>query len=360
MNPVIVDKKTKSEVLEFTLKNVDVSIANAIRRTIIADIETIVIKSTPYSENDINITTNTSRINNEILSARISLIPVHELTKNNYEKYVLEVDEENTSDELMYLTTEHFKILNTVDNKYLNKLSVEKIFPPWIAPNGKKYYIELIPLISKVGNISGEKIVFNAKFSISTSKLNSSFNVSSICTYSNTLDPIEIEAQEKIEKEKQKDDPGLEIHMKNWSLLEKERYFTPESFNFKIQTSSQYSNEELVKLACTTIIAGFENIKTMEYNISPHQSTIENSFIIKMDNVGYTLGNVLNHLLIDRYFEKEKVITFSAFKLVHPHDMFGTLILAFSMDVGNDVIKQYIDKCCDTAIELFEKIKKLM
>ena len=55
--------------LSFTLSGVDTSIANAIRRTIMSDIQTIVFR-TFGEENNVVFTANTGRLNNEIHSKR--------------------------------------------------------------------------------------------------------------------------------------------------------------------------------------------------------------------------------------------------------------------------------------------------
>ena len=64
-------------LLEFTLRNIDVSIANAIRRTILSDIPTIAFKTFPHDKNLAIIHKNTSRLNNEILKQRLACIPIH-------------------------------------------------------------------------------------------------------------------------------------------------------------------------------------------------------------------------------------------------------------------------------------------
>jgi DNA-directed RNA polymerase subunit L len=248
--------------------------------------------------------------------------------------------------------------MNIAEQKYLNKTSVEKVFPPYIAPNGKKYHIDLIPLRPKIGNIPGEKLSLTATFSIESSKKDASFNVANVCTYFNTLDPIEIQAQEKIERQRFKsENPSgdVEKHIKNWYLLDNERYYKQNSFNFKIKSCSQFTNDELVKIACKTIVNGLENIKNTQYEIKPFECKIDNCYDILLDGIDYTLGNVINHILLHKYGE---IITFSAFKLVHPHDPFGTLRVALNMDTVSD-INLYINKSCDVAIEIFEKIEKL-
>ena len=72
----ITNLKEEDNVLSFTLSGIDVSYANALRRTILSDIPIIVFKTTPHEENKSNIMINTSRLNNEIVKQRLSCIPI--------------------------------------------------------------------------------------------------------------------------------------------------------------------------------------------------------------------------------------------------------------------------------------------
>ena len=67
MNPRIENVSEDNDILTFTLSGVNVSLANAIRRTILSDINLVVFRTTPYEANKANIMTNTTRLNNEIL-----------------------------------------------------------------------------------------------------------------------------------------------------------------------------------------------------------------------------------------------------------------------------------------------------
>ena len=57
---------------KFTLSDINVSLANALRRTIINDIPTIVFHTEVYEDKQCIIHTNTSRLHNEILKHRLS------------------------------------------------------------------------------------------------------------------------------------------------------------------------------------------------------------------------------------------------------------------------------------------------
>jgi DNA-directed RNA polymerase alpha subunit len=72
-------------MLLFTLSGVNVSLANAIRRTILSDIPLIVFRTSPHEQNKANIILNTTRLNNEILKQRLSCIPIHIKDYNDFE-----------------------------------------------------------------------------------------------------------------------------------------------------------------------------------------------------------------------------------------------------------------------------------
>ena len=77
-------------MLTFTLKNTNVSVANALRRVILSNIKTVVIDT---NEESINISENTTRFHNEILKQRLGCIPVHITDFDTIENLQLELKE---------------------------------------------------------------------------------------------------------------------------------------------------------------------------------------------------------------------------------------------------------------------------
>ena len=108
MNPELTQISEENNQYRFTLNGINVSLANALRRTIISDIRTTVIYTETNKDNQCNISVNTSRLHNEILKHRLSCIPIHEpdvtVLPGNY---ILEVDVKNETDSIMFVTTEH-------------------------------------------------------------------------------------------------------------------------------------------------------------------------------------------------------------------------------------------------------------
>ena len=73
MNPQIELIETVDDSFGFTLSGINVSLANAVRRTILSDIPLVVFRTTPNEQNKCTILANTSRLNNEIIKINIKL-----------------------------------------------------------------------------------------------------------------------------------------------------------------------------------------------------------------------------------------------------------------------------------------------
>lgn len=74
MNPKVTNLTEQNNILTFTLSGLNVSLNNAVRRTILSDIHTVVFRTSPYEENDAIIISNTSRLHNEGIKQRLSYI----------------------------------------------------------------------------------------------------------------------------------------------------------------------------------------------------------------------------------------------------------------------------------------------
>ena len=124
MEPKFKDFSEDSDLLRFTLHGVEVSFANALRRTILSDIPIVVIETDNYETNQCNIKTNTGRLHNEILKQRLSCIPIHStLLRDSDDKkalpgnYSLVVDVENKTENVIYITTEDFRLRDNNSEK---------------------------------------------------------------------------------------------------------------------------------------------------------------------------------------------------------------------------------------------------
>ena len=183
MEPTITilnDKKT----LEFRIENVNVSIINALRRILLSNIETVVIKTFPHEKCQCTILNNTSRFTNEIIKQRLSCIPIYLKPDTiDLSKYEIRCSKQNTTDTIIYITTADLEIYNI---ETAEKLDSNQIFPPDPITGQHIDILRLKPQLNET--TSGESIEFTCTMSIGTASENSSFNVVTKSTFKNTID----------------------------------------------------------------------------------------------------------------------------------------------------------------------------
>lgn len=371
MTSKIDNLKEEDGRMTFTISNIDVSYVNAIRRTILSDIPIVVFKTTPYEENNANITINTSRLNNEIIKQRLSCIPIHIdyfTNLHSIENYLMELDIENKTDTTIIVTTKDFKILNTKTNKYLDESEVKKIFPPFIPQNGSgEYYIDFLRLRPKISDeIPGERIKLTCKFSSGKARDDSMFNVTGTCSYGYTPDFVKIEEQVEIRKQKWKDEGKKEDEIKfeaaNWKLLEGMRYIIKNSFDFVIESVGIYDNDQIIIESCKFLQRKLEEIKhtveSDELEIKRSDNILENCYDIILVNEDYTIGNILNYELYKIFYTDLKQINYVGFVKNHPHDNDSVLKVSLEDTTkGVSTVKVILSAVIDEAIKKIKGIQ---
>ena len=366
MNPhVELNSRHNDEMLMFTLTGVNVSLANAIRRTILSDIPLVVFRTTPYEQNKANIISNTSRLNNEILKQRLSCIPIHikDIEGFPMKNYQLEVNVENITDTTMYVTTKDFVIKDLVTGKPISESKNREIFP---ANDYTGYFIDFVRLRPKISDeIPGEKINLTCDFSVGTAKEDGMFNAVSTCSYGFTVDSLAqdaiLEKYKQTWKDEGKTKEEIDFEAKNWKLLDGLRITTKDSFDFIIQTIGIYDNVELVHKACEILIGKFQYQDTLlekdELEIKKAENTMSNSFDIILENEDYTIGKVLEYFMYTKFYET-KMLTFCGFKKMHPHDSYSIIRLAYKDAIDKSSIKGHLKECIDDSIQVFSRVKK--
>ena len=355
----------KDDSLLFTLSGVNVSLANAVRRTILSDIPLVVFKTAPYEENKANIIANTTRLNNEILKQRLSCIPIYIKNIDDFplKNYMLEVNVENITDTTMYVTTKDFIIRDVVTGKHVSETKTREIFP---ANDYTGYFIDFARLRPKISDeIPGEKINLTCEFSVSSAKVDGMFNAVSTCAYGFTIDTVAqdtlLEKLKQTWKDEGKTEAEIKFEVKNWKLLDGLRVTKKDSFDYTIQSIGVYTNYELVDKACEILIKKLDDIDTLiekdELKIDKAMNTMSNSFDIILENEDYTIGKVLEYFLYTKFYET-KTLTFCGFKKMHPHDSYSIIRVAYKDAVDKSTIKGNLKECIEDSKQVFGKIKK--
>ena len=348
--------------MHFTINKVDVSIVNAIRRTILSDIPVLVFKTTPYEENKVNIIKNTSRFNNEIIKQRMGCVPIHinDLTIP-YEKFKILLDVNNESSNVKLVTTEDFKIKDTTTDTFISQEEVKKIFPP---NKFTKDYIQLIRLRPKLSeNLQGEHIHLTAELTISTAKENGMYNVVYICSFNNL--PNEALIQEKWkEKELELTSSGIKKEdiaelKENWMILDSKRIYIEDGFYFQIKSLGIYKPTQLIKISIDMINNKLYEISQGQgFTINKSQTTMKNSYDVIFDNEDYTIGKVIEFIMYNKYYINSNIISYVSFYKPHPHNIEGILRIAFINEVEINSVSQFLTSACTDVSDIFKNIKE--
>jgi DNA-directed RNA polymerase alpha subunit len=368
MSAKIEELKESGDIMTFTLTGVDCCYANGLRRVILSEIPVVVFKTTPHEENKSNILINTSRLNNEIIKQRLSCIPICiKDLEIDFPNYQLELDVENKTDTMLMVTTKHFKIKNLTTDAYLDENTVREIFPPYIPPTGKsEYYIDFLRLRPKISDeLPGERIKLTCAFTVSTARDDSMFNIVGTCSYGFTPDREEMVKQLALRKDKWsnegKNQEEIIFESKNWNLLEGLRYVKNQSFDFIIQTIGIFENTDIVIKACQILIKKIEIQKQLlekdELRIEPSVSTLENCYDVILDNEDYTVGVILNNELYETFYKQHKILSYTGFKKMHPHDTDSIIRVAFnSQTSGKSSVKEILTTVIVDAVRTIDSI----
>jgi DNA-directed RNA polymerase subunit L len=359
------------DILKFTISNTNTSIVNALRRTIMSDIDIAVLDT---QDDAIDIEINTSMFNNEIIKQRLGCIPVfvNELD-DSVKDLKMVLDRVNTSNSIEYVTTKDFKLIDKKTNKELSENKVRELFPPNKQTKSYILFARLKPEISK--EIKGERLKLTCDLNISNSKANGMYNVVSCCAYKYTVDNVKQNAEwEKIEKRlmtdtEEVDDNTIQekisYEKENWFNHEGLRYNKEGSYDFCIETLGIYTNKDIIRKGCDVLLLKLNQIKNSSENsklfaIKEMPVALKDSFDIILYNEDYTIGKVLEYIMHYSYYRKG-LLSFVGFSKKHPHDDDSNIRIAFSKensDVANVAnVVEILHNSCIIATNVFKEIK---
>ena len=359
------------DIMTFNISNTNVSIANGLRRTIMADIDIAVLDT---NEGAITIENNTTMFNNEILKQRLGCIPVIMNDLNDSVKDLkLVIDRVNTSNSLEYITTKDFKLFDKKTDKELPEKKVRELFPPNKQTKSYILFARLKPQISK--EIKGEQLKLTCNLNIKKAKDSGMYNVVSSCAYKYAVDKIKQNAEwEKVEQNitnsieevnasqlQQK----IDYEKENWFNHEGLRFTKEGSYDFCIETVGIYQNKQIITKACDVLILKLNEIKNASENsklfaVKEMPVALKNSFDIVLYNEGYTIGKILEYVMHYSYYKK-KLLSYVGFSKAHPHDVNSIIRLAFTdenADVANTQnVVEILHNSCIIAANVFKEIK---
>jgi DNA-directed RNA polymerase subunit L len=307
-------------------------------------------------------------MNNELIKQRFSCIPIHiDDTTFPFDNYIVEIDKQNKSDTIEFVTTQDIKIKDKLNNKYLSEHEVRRMFPPNEITGD---FIDIIRLRPPYGeNIPGEHLKLTAEFDIGTAEEDGAFNIVSVCSYAASPDPVKInQVWSKIEADYKKQGLSkdiIEFKKSDWLTLDAQRITLPDSFDFVIETVGQYTNMDIINRATMVMISKLnklkDDIQTNTDLIYQSGTTINNSYDILLENEGYTLGKAIEFMLYSKHFDRtssrsDKTLTFCGFKKPHPHINKSFIRVGFIEPTDKNTVSRILLSAADDLIKIYNHI----
>ena len=368
--PIIASLTDHDGTLNFTVKGINVSLANAVRRTILADIPTYCFRTLPHAENRVQITANTTRLNNEIIKQRMGCIPIHikandpDFENFNIEDYRVVLDVQNTGTANEYVTTKDFRMTNVKTGKELSESVVRRIFPPDAITGGYILIARLMPRLTQF--VEGERLALTAEIGVGTARMDGMYNVVSTCAYCSTP---HVEEADKVWAERAKilerdgnDAAAIAFEKKNWFAMEAQRHTHPDSFDYVIESVGVYSNVEILTKACLLLI---EKCKKMisdienasgDVDVAPSDTTLSNGYDITLQNEDYTLGKCIEYFIHTNHYMGSRTVSFCGFRKNHPHDTHSMIRMAFRAPTDGDIVHTYLIQAARDSAAVFESL----
>lgn len=338
--------------LRFTIKGVDVSVVNSVRRIILAEIPCVAIYFDPYDQEKkhIEIHKNTGVLHNEFLSHRISLLPFWFTNEEiaNYDpesyKYVLKI--KNTGNEVVHVTTKDIQIFDKTGKK-MPEAFHEHVFPK--CPITKDYILITKLMPNLYDNQQGEEIDLECKATVGIAKEHARWSVVSKCSYYNEVDPIAEAAalQEKIKgmspEEAKKATSGFQV-LERYRYFKKNSFDDPDEFVFMIDSECRLTPKEIFAQALDVFKSKFESLieKLDDLKVTPSL----NYFEVEIKNENHTLLNPLQALIYNRCFRQlpENPLEYIGYYQTHALD--NTMILKLRYKDKNANVRECIKEEC--------------
>lgn len=375
-------KIINSKRLEFIIEDIDLSIVNAIRRIIIAEVPNVAINFDPYDidNNDIKININKGVLHNEYISHRISLIPIcldeNEIYNFKKEDYNFILKKKNNTSSVLNLTSGDIDIYNSNDVKYDNKIR-DNIFPKNIITGHHILLTKLKPNLYDPNN--GDELDIICNISLDISKKHARWCPVSQCCYFNKVDDLLADKMFKdkidlIKKDKQISKIEIDDIKSQFDTLEKYRYFKrnkydePNEFVFLIESECKLRPIYLVFKGLLILMNKFKlfisNLESNNESIDIAQIVnVDNFYQIKVKKEDHTLLNTIQCMIYNQYFRNNKdinILEFIGFFQPHPLDDLMYIKLRFSKDikVDKEYVKEFMIKAINKNIENIDLVIK--
>jgi DNA-directed RNA polymerase subunit L len=400
--------RTRTNV-KFDIANIHYSLCNAIRRIMIAEVDTIAFRDKPHAECSINIKINNTPHNNEMLAHRIALVPIHVAHPDKFDvsQYLFVLDVSNNDNNVRYVTSADFKVKYIPTSKFLSPDDTAQFFKPdpitgdyaLITVLKSRNYLkipnnpELATMIPKVNDTEINKLYVEAlatRGNCCNGVDNSHYSPVCVSCYTNKIDDTLAAAgcaeylitQKQLAEQTKTTVAPDELLTKRFYINESYRYYSkddrgdPNLYTFEIETTGVIPPliifnraMDILKLKLTNFLNNLlkylgvsTDTPTSQHNaVQVIPSSRIAGFEILVNNEDDTLGNLLqSHLcrLYADYSLTEKVLAVIGYSRIHPcARKIKFMISSTKYSSMDDIVEHTIKPCITQLCILIEKIQ---
>jgi DNA-directed RNA polymerase subunit L len=377
--------------LSFRIDGLDLSVVNALRRTILTDIPNVSMFFSPYdpSINHVFVEKNTSAIHNEMVGHRMSLIPVC-ITENdivdvktNPNKFRFVLNVKNTTSNTISVTTKDIVI-------YENGLKAPDarhaaMFP--VDPVTKDHILLLKLRPNPLNPTDGEEIALEASLSVGTAKQHACYCPVSVCYFTNIVDSSLVDAafasyvSARISSATGQDSTGpatlgpaeIEEARREFLALDAQRCFPknqhgePGSFSFTIESECRlrpaYMFMKAFMVLQARVAALREAVLSSPDEVNAGDTTsdatksivrivktpsIPGLFHVHLMHEGHTMGNLLQSLIFNKHIRQGKSaqVEYVGYHQPHPLEdyVYLKVKLADTLSPDEATLRQVLDE----------------
>jgi DNA-directed RNA polymerase alpha subunit/DNA-directed RNA polymerase subunit L len=377
----------------FTLSPIHVSYANTLRRLILTGIETVAFRADMTAmgtTTDVVVKRNDTPMTNEMLAARIGLLPIHvpEPLKWKDSEYQFRLNVAGNPDTIRHVTASDIQVirltslgaLDEKDEKGQEKeetvVPTERFFPPHPLTGQTCLLASLQPGTGA----AQQRIEWIAKATKGTGREHARFSPVSQCSYEYTPDSNPARIQEMFLNwlVQAKKAGGVEKGSDRYAALEREfrtmqikRCYKideagePYSFDFTIESVGVLPVQYIVQRACEVgenMCSRYVNLRT---GTLPPEITIShaNCRLIGYDFLfrghDHTLGNLLQTWLVQNHIEgnAQPKITYAGFSV--PHPLRDEMILRIGVEDGEETTaRAAVAAAAQGCVGLFQQLRR--
>lgn len=381
--PTLLNSKEHRIQASFRVAPIHVTVANTLRRQVLAAVHTVGFKTEPPESSDVHITENTTPLVNEMLMHRIGMIPIAIVDPHTFnpDDYEFRLNIENVGKSLVNVSAADFVVVKTATPTEPEKVLETKDFFP---PDPITGMTPLITVLRPRYNMDSptEKLTIRAKASVGTGRMNMRYSSVAQCSYEYTPDTDKslqnemfvawLSNSKKVPDSTKITPERLGELRREFDCLEVQRCFLknekgePYDFIFHLESVGVFSVPTIIERAlktCEDVVTPYISLDTdlpenVTYTIPANRMAVGGTFEFAFKNEDHTLGNLLQTFLIERHIESTEIprIKYAGYKI--PHPLKSEMVLIISPDDGNvETARKAIASVCKYLKIYFNEVR---